>query len=181
MIQRFISLRAGAVPDVILACQHRPEFFGRAFLAWVDTAVRGRSHWTQAERELIAAVVSDRNRCQFCVASHSATAATLLGDSVVERVVRGDLGDPQLPITAQLRATMLFIEKLTTSPADVGSADIERVLASGVSEDALRDAIEVCAAFNTINRVADALDFEVQSPRSLAFTAKLMTTRGYRA
>jgi len=39
-------------------------------------------------------------------------------------------------------------------------ADARAVLEAGVSPEALRDAIQVCIAFNTINRVVDALGIE---------------------
>jgi hypothetical protein len=50
---------------------------------------------------------------------------------------------------------------------------------AGVSPDALRDAIEVCAAFNAIDRIADALEFELQSEGALVASAKHLSTRGY--
>lgn len=187
IIQRLIRLRLDAVPDVVLACQHRPEFFGKPFLAWIETSLRGPSQWTQGDRELMAALVSDRNRCAFCIGTHSATASSLVGDEMVRRVLRADLGDPKddepdgAKISADLCATLAFIDKLTLSPAQVDASDVERAVAAGVSVEALRDAVEVCAAFNVMNRVADALAFEPQDKKSLAFSAKLLTTRGYRA
>jgi uncharacterized peroxidase-related enzyme len=186
IIQRFIRLRLGAVPDVVLACQHRQEFFGEPFLAWVEASLRGSSQWTQGDRELMAALVSDRNRCAFCIGSHSATAASLVGDEAVRAVLRADLGRAEeaeaegAGLSAELRAALAFIEKLTLSPAQVDASDVERAVAAGVTHQALRDAIEVCAAFNVMNRVADALAFEPQARRSLALGAKRVTTRGYR-
>jgi hypothetical protein len=53
------------------------------------------------------------------------------------------------------------------------------VIEAGVTPAALRDAIEVAAAFNTIDRIADALDFAPQSERSLAASTHQLTTRGY--
>jgi hypothetical protein len=60
------------------------------------------------------------------------------------------------------------VGKLTLAPADVDEA----VSATGVTPDALRDAVEVCAAFNVIDRIADALDFAPQSKASLAASAR---------
>lgn len=186
VIQRLIRLRLDAVPDVVLACQHRPEFFGKPFLAWIEASLRGPSEWTQGDRELMAALVSDRNRCAFCIGTHSATASSLVGEEMVLTVLRADLEDPDddadgAKISAGLRATLAFIERLTLSPAQVDASDVERAVAAGVSAEALRDAVEVCAAFNVMNRVADALAFEPQDKKSLSFSAKLLTTRGYRA
>jgi uncharacterized peroxidase-related enzyme len=186
LIQRMIRLRLDAVPDVVLACQHRPEFFGRPFLAWIEASVRGPSEWTQGDRELMAALVSDRNRCAFCVGTHSATAAALVGDETVRAVLRTDLGEVgngtgDAKISAGLRATLALIEKLTLSPAEVDAIDVELAIAAGASAAQLRDAVEVCAAFSVMNRVADALAFEPQQGKSLAFSARLLTTLGYRA
>ncbi|HKP92200.1 MAG TPA: hypothetical protein VJT75_19680 [Thermoleophilaceae bacterium] len=58
-------------------------------------------------------------------------------------------------------------------------SDVGEVIASGVSPAALRDAIDVAGAFNTIDRIADALDFAPQSERSLAASTHQLTTRGY--
>jgi alkylhydroperoxidase family enzyme len=83
------------------------------------------------------------------------------------------------PIGDRLRATLLFLEKLTLAPCDVDEADVEAVIATGVSPDGLRDAIEVAAAFNVIDRIADTLDFRIQTPGALAASAKQLATRGY--
>jgi hypothetical protein len=61
----------------------------------------------------------------------------------------------------------------------VGESDVAAVVAAGVTPAALRDAIDVAAAFNTIDRIADALDFAPQNERSLAASTQQLTTRGY--
>jgi len=183
IIQRVIRLRLDAVPDVILACQHRPAFFGKPWLSWVEAALRGSSEWTQGDQELIAALVSDRNRCTFCIGTHSATAASLVGEETVRAVLQADLGEAEAHDTGmseELHATLAFAEKLTLTPDEVDASDVERAVALGASPQGLRDAVEVCAAFNVMNRVADALAFERQDEDSLALSAKLLTTRGYR-
>jgi alkylhydroperoxidase family enzyme len=82
-------------------------------------------------------------------------------------------------IDERLRATLFFLDKLTLEPNEVDESDVDAVVAAGVTPDALRDAIEVAAAFNVIDRIADALDFELQSPEALAAGAKQLSTRGY--
>jgi hypothetical protein len=64
-------------------------------------------------------------------------------------------------------------------PGDVGPDDVERVVATGVRPQALRDAIEVAAAFNTIDRIADSLGFRQQSERSLAAGTYKLIHHGY--
>jgi uncharacterized peroxidase-related enzyme len=84
------------------------------------------------------------------------------------------------PISEQLRVTLGFLERLTLSPAEVKPADVAPLRAAGVSDRAIEDAIQVCALFNLIDRVADALDFEVPSPESFAQSAEMLLKRGYR-
>jgi alkylhydroperoxidase family enzyme len=94
--------------------------------------------------------------------------------------VRAALEDfASAPLAPGLRATLAFLEKLTLDPAAVDEHDVQAVIDAGVTPRALRDAIEVAAAFNTIDRIADALDFEPQSEGSLRASAHTLTTRGY--
>ncbi len=50
---------------VLKTLNYRPELFGRPFSAALDLAMRGRSDWSAAERELFAAFVSSLNQCPF--------------------------------------------------------------------------------------------------------------------
>src|SRR5262245_6131403 len=43
--------------------------------------MRGPNSLTEAERELIATVVSHRNECKFCSSAHAAVTDVLLGES----------------------------------------------------------------------------------------------------
>jgi hypothetical protein len=54
------------------------------------------------------------------------------------------------------------------------------VLAAGVSPHQAKDALAVCAAFNTTNRLADAFGFELLSPEGFEAGAKYLLKRGYR-
>lgn len=62
---RLIGWWVGQVPDVMRVMLHRPEFFGRHFLASAQEALRGPSGWSAGERELFAAFVSAKNQCPF--------------------------------------------------------------------------------------------------------------------
>jgi hypothetical protein len=54
------------------------------------------------------------------------------------------------------------------------------VLAAGVSAEALDDAIHVCALFNVIDRIADALRFDLPEPEYWARVAPGFLAGGYR-
>src|SRR5438128_978558 len=68
------------------------------------------------------------------------------------------------PIEEPLRATLRMLQKLTREHT-VEEADMRRVLDSGVSRAQIDDALAVCFAFNTTNRLADAFGFFVPGPR----------------
>ncbi len=82
------------------------------------------------------------------------------------------------PVAQQVRATLGLLEKLTLTPEEFGPHDVEVVRVAGVSEEATLDAIYLCAAFNLIDRVADALGFEI--PVSFTRGAARQLKRGYK-
>ena len=79
-----------------------------------------------------------------------------------------------------LHATLAYLEKLTLHPASLGPADVAAARAAGVSYEALEDAIHVCALFNLMNRVADALGFELLGAASDRRVAHFLEWIGYR-
>ncbi len=87
-----------------------------------------------------------------------------------------DLGTA--PIEKPLRAKLRLLEKLTI----VGTLqveDIQAVLAEGVTAQQVEDALGVCFAFNTTNRLRNAFAFEVLSPDGFEAGAKYLLKRGY--
>jgi uncharacterized peroxidase-related enzyme len=84
------------------------------------------------------------------------------------------------PIDDKLRATLGFLETLTLCSGDVGREDVAPLRAAGLSDQAIEDAIHVCAFFNMIDRVADALGFEIPPPEGFSQGADSLLKRGYR-
>ena len=68
------------------------------------------------------------------------------------------------PIDERLRETLRFLETMTLRPREL---DASPALAAGVSRDALRDAVYVAAAFNLIDRFADAIGAKPHSEAGL--------------
>jgi len=61
-----IRLVSGAPTlDVVKTISFRPAFFGTPFNELIQEVMRGPSEWKVGERELFAAFVSERNRCEF--------------------------------------------------------------------------------------------------------------------
>lgn len=57
--------------------------------------------------------------------------------------------------------TLDLLEKLTLSPGEVGTEDVDRLRRVGLMDEDIEDAIVICGLFNIINRISDALGFEV--------------------
>jgi AhpD family alkylhydroperoxidase len=125
----------------------------------------------------MAAFVSKVNECAFCVGAHTATAGQAYQDGAKVQAVLADL--ESAPIEDGLRAALRMLGKLTREGM-VGAEDMRDVLSAGVSRQQVEDALAVCAAFNTTDRLADAFGFELLSPEGFESGARHLLKRGYR-
>ena len=66
------------------------------------------------------------------------------------------------PVRAEVKGALGFLEKLVEG--EVGPDDVKAAYATGVTRDMLIRAVQVCAAFSTIVRVADTFNFEISTP-----------------
>lgn len=165
------------VPDAAKLTFYRPEFYGSNSKALTHEAMRGPSSWSVAERELMAAYVSNVNDCPFCIGAHTATATQASGN---EPMVAAALADVEsAPLGEGLRATLRMLGKLTRD-GNVSATDMRTVLESGVSRSQVEDALAICYAFNMTNRLSNAFGFEVMTPDGFQAGAKYLLRRGYR-
>ncbi|HVR78382.1 MAG TPA: hypothetical protein VMS99_08300 [Acidimicrobiia bacterium] len=79
----------------------------------------------------------------------------------------------------ELKLTLRFLEKLTLEPDRVGPDDVRPLLEAGISEEAISDAIHICALFNLIDRVADALGVEALPESKAIKGARFIVESGY--
>ena len=84
------------------------------------------------------------------------------------------------PVSAKLRATLGFLEKLTLDPDNLDAADAQAARDAGVDDDALEDAAMVCVLFNTYVRLADSLRFDIPDEAGFAASARSLLGVGYR-
>ncbi len=83
------------------------------------------------------------------------------------------------PVSDKARATMALLEQLTLVPDEVTPDDVQVVRSAGVSDAAIEDALHIQAAFNIIDRIADAFDFHVPDLKGFQAGAKMLLKRGY--
>jgi AhpD family alkylhydroperoxidase len=165
------------VPDAAKLVFYRPDFYGARAKEFTHEAMRGPSDWSVGDRELMAAYVSKVNGSAFCVGAHTATARRAYQDGPRVAAVLADL--ESAPVAEPLRATLRMLGKLTAE-GKLSAEDMQEVLSAGVTRQQVEDALAVCVAFNTIDRLADAFGFEVLSPEGFEAGAKYLLKRGYR-
>lgn len=120
-------------------------------LEYHDRLLRDPSPLTVAERETIAAYVSALNSCDFCHGAH-VIAAGVYG--IEAPVIAALLADPETaPVDRKLKPILAYVKKLTRTPGKMAPADAQHVYDAGWDEQALFDAIGVCALFNMMNRI----------------------------
>ena len=163
------------VVDAVKLALYRPSFYRGGGLT--QEAMRGPSDWSVADRELMAAFVSKVNNTEFCIAAHTATSALAYKDGAKVSAALADL--ETAPLTEPLRSTLRMLGKLTREN-NLDVDDISTVLAAGVSEQQVKDALAVALAFNVTDRLADVFDFAVDDSAAIKAGAKYLLARGYR-
>jgi uncharacterized peroxidase-related enzyme len=176
----FVLIRAFSrqpVPDAVKLVTYRPDFYGKPMKEVTHEAMRGPSKWSVGDRELMAAFVSKMNESEFCTKAHGAVAARAYQDDARVSAVLSDL--ETAPIAEPLRATLRLLGKLTRAHA-VDATDMRAVLAAGASPEQIKDALAVCFAFNTTDRLADAFKFFILDANGFEAGARFLLARGYR-
>ncbi len=166
----------GYMPGPFAVMRYRPAFFGRHYARALQEGLRGGEAWRRGELELFAAFISSRNLCTYGTQSHGAVAALYLGQETVDEVLADYL---TAPIAEPLRATLIFLEKLTLLPAEVGPEDIQRLREAGVSDQGIREALLVSFLTAIMNRLSAAFAFEPPPPRLAKPLALLTRYFGY--
>lgn len=165
------------LPDAAKLVFYRPGFYGTQAKKFTHEAMRGPSAWSVADRELMAGYVSKVNESAFCIGAHTATASQAYQDPAKVQAVLTDL--ETAPVDEGLRATLRMLGRLTRE-GSVSAGDMREVLAAGVSPQQVEDALAVCFAFNTTDRLGDAFGFEMLTPEGFEAGAKVLLKRGYR-
>jgi uncharacterized peroxidase-related enzyme len=143
------------VPGIRSLVMFRPET-GRHLYELAQVLLRGNSPLTEAERELIAAYVSLRNNCTFCMNSHAAAARCLYGDkkNIVDDVLK-DVSRSK--ISNKLKTLLHIAGKVQVSGKEVTEEDVEAARKQGADNREIHDTVLIAAAFSMFNRYVDGL------------------------
>jgi len=175
----FALIRAASrqpTPEPLKLMKYRPDFFGGPMQKLMQEAMRGASTWSVADRELVAAVISEANRCDYCARAHAAVAALAYCDDAKTVAVLANL--ESAPIEPPLRAILRMLAKLTINHT-ISADDLRSVLVAGASREQIKDALAVCFALNVIDRLANAFAFVIPGREAFEAGAKFLLARGY--
>jgi len=75
-----------------------------------------------------------------------------------------DLTRDDLGLTAGDRALLEYAGKLTRTPGDMGVGDVDRLRQAGFDDRAIHDACAIVGYFAFVNRIADGLGVEMDTP-----------------
>ena len=143
------------VPGIRSLVMFRPET-GKPLYDLAQVLLRGSSPLSEAERELIAAYVSYRNDCMFCMSSHAAAARCLYGDekNIVDEVL---LDMQQSNVSDKMKALLNIAGKVQVLGKEVTPEDVADARASGAGDREIHDAVLIAASFSMFNRYVDGL------------------------
>jgi uncharacterized peroxidase-related enzyme len=166
------------VPGIRSLVMFRPET-GKPLYDLAQVLLRGESPLSPAERELIAAYVSSRNSCVFCMSSHAAAARELYGEErgIVDRVLE-DVA--QAPVSDKMKALLHIAGKVQVLGKEVCEADIAAARDEGATDRELHDTVLIAAAFSMFNRYVDGLaSWTPADPEVYNEMGRRLAGRGY--
>ena len=132
----------------------------------IDQLLRGDSELSAADRERIAAHVSQLNECEFCARSHAATIPHL--DAQIATNATTAVGSRPMPAprpapslaqspSPRLAALLDLAGEVTRGGHFVTSETVRRARAAGASDEDVHDTVLIAAAFSMLNRYVDGL------------------------
>lgn len=168
------------VPGIRSLVLFRPET-GKPLYDLAQVLLRGESPLAEAERELIAAYVSQQNDTPFCMRSHAAAARALYGDD--RNKVDGVLKNlDAAAISDKLKALLRIAGKVQVLGKQVKQEDISAARNLGATDRELHDTVLIAAAFSMFNRYVDGLaSFTPTDETEYEVMGKRMAANGYTA
>lgn len=165
------------LPGITGLLEYRLET-GKPIRELTQILLRGPSTLGEADRELIATVVSHGNRCRFCTAAHTAAAALLMGESDTVEAVKRDL--ETAPVSEKLRALLRIASRVREGGRSVSDADVAAAREHAATDLEIHDTVLIAALFCLYNRYVDGL--ATVTPEDPAFYERLadrIVNRGY--
>src|SRR6187402_900633 len=117
--------------------------------------LRGPSTLTEGERELIATIVSHRNKCTFCVTAHTAVANILLGEENTSARIKEDIDTA--PVSDKMKTLLTIAAQVQESGKSVTTESIQKARDAGATDLEIHDTVLIASLFCLYNRYVDGL------------------------
>ncbi|MBI1780396.1 MAG: peroxidase-related enzyme [Sphingobacteriales bacterium] len=146
--------------------------------ALTQVLLRGPSTLTEGERELIATIVSHRNKCTFCVTAHTAAADILLGEETTTAQIKENISTSQ--VSDKMKALLTIAAQVQESGKSVTTESVQKAKDTGASDTEIHDTVLIAALFCLYNRYVDGLS--TVTPTDPAFykgLAERLKNNGY--
>ncbi len=152
-----VGKKLGRVPNMMATMAHAPAVL-EAYLAFAGAIEK--SSLSPKVREQIALAIAEANRCDYCVAAHTALGAKVgISPDDAHRARRGDAGDPLAA------AILAFARAIVTSSGEVGDEQIEALRRAGVTDAQIMEIVAVVSLNIFTNYFNHILRTEVDFPR----------------
>ena len=141
--------------------------------------LRGPSTLTEAERELIATIVSHGNECKFCTTAHTAAADKLLGECDTTQAIKNDV--ESAPLSEKMKALLIIARQVQENGKAVTTDSVHRAKNAGATDIEIHDTVLIAALFSLYNRYVDGLATRLPDTNEYYQTlAERLVTNGYR-
>lgn len=117
--------------------------------------LRGESTLTEAERELIATVVSQGNQCKFCTAAHTAAADALLGERETAEMVKND--PDNAPVSEKMKCLLEIARRVQADARTVSAELVAEAHKFGATDLEIHDTVLIAGLFCLYNKYVDGL------------------------
>ncbi len=144
-----------------------------SFSRLMANVMNRESELSASQREMVALRVSALNNCHYCTGSHRAVLAKMDVDATtIAAAEGGSVAD------AKMQSVLAFAAKLTKEPGEISKSDVDALLDTGWSEQAIEDTINVVSLFSYLNRLVDGFGIK-GSAEGFSQAGEMIAKHGY--
>ncbi len=147
----------GRIPHLFRIYAHHPSVLEANWNKVKAILLQGTL--SRKTKEAIALLVSQDNRCTYCVAAHTMAMKAIGISSEEIDTIQNDVN--RADFTANEKALILFARKANQAPNQITDDEFQSLLDLGVSKEEIIEALGVMEIFTSFNKFLDSLDVEV--------------------
>lgn len=154
-----VNLIFGKVPDVLKVLSPWPEIL-ELYAQRIRVIIFNETQLSRAVKEMIAALVSRLNKCDYCLTSHKSFLVDTGISSADAEAIVSDYNTA--PITDPIKNLLIYVEKVTRNAYKVTDGDVQQLKKCGWSERQILEATLIVGLFSDVNRWVDALGIQTK-------------------